>query len=306
MPAEMTMGCEMSDGIRKRKRKELELYELPGNKNIRVQEQLENKREDIVSIPSDSECEDVGNGIPNDEVLELDEVVIKQLLSNSKKSQSFAAIPSELQSLCFITQAWITDYTFFRLPFLSSLDVINLIHESWKIAQDEEKSYLWRTKDSKVYTPESDPISCMSTYGHRFRASEIVTAIYELFFQRQKIRGNRDPTFFDKINSVFICLVALALQHCLKEWKTGERTKVLVDYKYETAAASYYRLRNTWALYDKKVGKLILANIKADLRTRIGRFDKKAEVESSEPCTVVENRSYLDELQQELQMTMEI
>ncbi|KAF8416583.1 hypothetical protein EV426DRAFT_578631 [Tirmania nivea] len=306
MPAEMTIGREISDGIRKRKRKELELYELPGNKNIR------NKREDIVSIPSDSECEDVGNGTPDDEASESDEVVVKQLLSNGKKSRSFAAILSELQSLCFIAQAWITDYTFFRLPFLSSLDVINLIHESWETAQDEKKSYLWRTKEYATLL-KSIHSRIRSYVVHECRRQ--IVKLYKLDYQtkkkvekkvnwllhgdrfvcreeqreRQKMRGNRDPTFFDKINSVFICLVASALQHCLKEWKTSERTKVLIDYKYETAAE-----------------KLILVNIKADLRTRISGFDKKVEVESSEPCAVVENGSYLDELQQKLQMTMEI
>ncbi|KAF8415047.1 hypothetical protein EV426DRAFT_709951 [Tirmania nivea] len=51
------------------------------------------------------------------------------------------------------------------------------------------------------------------------------------------------------------------------------------------------------ALYDEKVEKLVLANIKVDLRMRINGFDKKVEVKLSQPYAVVENRSYLDELQ---------
>ena len=47
-----------------------------------------------------------------------------------------------------------------------------------------------------------------------------------------------------------------------------------------------------------------MANIKADLRTRIGRFDKKAEIESSESCAVVEDDSYVHELQRELKRTI--
>jgi len=47
-----------------------------------------------------------------------------------------------------------------------------------------------------------------------------------------------------------------------------------------------------------------LANIKAHLRKRIGGFDKKAEVESSDPCAVVEDDSYIHELQQELKRTI--
>jgi len=44
--------------------------------------------------------------------------------------------------------------------------------------------------------------------------------------------------------------------------------------------------------------------MKAELQTRIGGFDKKAEVESSDPCAVVEDDSYVNELQQELKRTI--
>ena len=43
-----------------------------------------------------------------------------------------------------------------------------------------------------------------------------------------------------------------------------------------------------------------ITNIKANLRIRIGGFDKKAEVESSKPCAMDVNDSYVHELQQEL------
>jgi len=64
-----------------------------------------------------------------------------------------------------------------------------------------------------------------------------VTVIYECFFQRPKMRGNRDVKFFDNINPVFICLVAAALRHCLKELKGGEQAGEPIDFKYETAAS---------------------------------------------------------------------
>ncbi|RPB18288.1 hypothetical protein L211DRAFT_854268 [Terfezia boudieri ATCC MYA-4762] len=98
--------------------------------------------------------------------------------------------------------------------------------------------------------------------------------------------------------------VAAAIQHCLKELKTGEQATEAVDFKYETAATTFHRLRNTWGLYDEKVRGLILANIKADLRTRIGGFDRKAETEASDPCALVEGESYISELQEELRNTM--
>jgi len=47
-----------------------------------------------------------------------------------------------------------------------------------------------------------------------------------------------------------------------------------------------------------------LANIKADLRTRIGEFDKKVEIESTAVCTIQESKSYEQELQQELSKTI--
>ena len=73
------------------------------------------------------------------------------------------------------------------------------------------------------------------TFGHRFRAIEIVTLIYECYFKRLKMRGRRDVSFFVKINVVFICFVAAAMQHCLKEWKTGREPTETVNFKFETA-----------------------------------------------------------------------
>ena len=50
--------------------------------------------------------------------------------------------------------------------------------------------------------------------------------------------------------------------------------------------------------------RLILANIKADLRTYIGEFNKKVEIESTAGCAIQESESYAQELQQELSKTM--
>ena len=77
------------------------------------------------------------------------------------------------------------------------------------------------------------------TLRHRFPASEIVTVIYECFFQRPKMRGNRDVKFFNNINPVFICLFVAALSHCHKELKGGEQVGEPVDFKYETAASKF-------------------------------------------------------------------
>ena len=70
------------------------------------------------------------------------------------------------------------------------------------------------------------------------------------------------------------------------------------------AVASFFRLQNTWDIHKEKTRKLILANVKADLRTLMGGFDRRAEIESSNPCALVVTGTYEDELQRELEQTM--
>jgi len=60
--------------------------------------------------------------------------------------------------------------------------------------------------------------------------------MYEGYFKRPKMKGNRDVNFFDKINVVFVCLIAATIQHCLKEWRSSKEPTELVEFKYETAA----------------------------------------------------------------------
>ena len=63
-----------------------------------------------------------------------------------RQSRLFIGIDSELQGLCFVAQAWVTEYKYFRNPFLSALNVIHLVNEVWEFAPDREKTYLKRTK----------------------------------------------------------------------------------------------------------------------------------------------------------------
>ncbi|RPB18175.1 hypothetical protein L211DRAFT_854379 [Terfezia boudieri ATCC MYA-4762] len=312
-------GRTTSDGGLTWKRRD-QMNELEGNKCLRFQEPTQEEstrevRKEITEISDSEQEEEERNSADGSD---SDVVEIKGLPNSGRKSRSFAAIPPKLQGLCYVAQNWVMDYTFFKCPFLSALDVINLIDEAWEGAQDQEKSYLRRTKACEQVSKEEvakkvdwllhkDRFVCreeqQETPGHRFRASEIVTVIYESFFWQPKMRGKRDSKFFDNINHIFICLVVAAMQHCLKKLKTGEATEA-VEFKYKTAATTFHRLQNTWGLYDEKVRTLILANIKADLRTRISGFDKKAEMEASDPCAVVEGESYISELQNELKNTM--
>ena len=72
----------------------------------------------------------------------------------------------------------------------------------------------------------------------RFRASEIVTLIFQMFFQYPKMRGNRDGKLFEIMNGTLICLVAGAIRHCLREYLIGDKS--LIEFKYETAASEWY------------------------------------------------------------------
>ena len=104
---------------------------------------------------------DVGNAddqrLRDDEEDESDIMEVKRLQDGGKRTRSFAAIPQKLQGLCFIAQKWVTDYTFFRLSFLSSLDVINLIQEAWEWAQDQERAYPPRTKACEALVSHVQP-----------------------------------------------------------------------------------------------------------------------------------------------------
>ena len=75
----------------------------------------------------------------------------------------------------------------------------------------------------------------MQENARRFRASDIVTLIFQIFFQCLRMRGNWDGKFLEKINRTRICLVAGAIRHCLREYLIGDKT--LSEFKYETAAS---------------------------------------------------------------------
>ena len=78
----------------------------------------------------------------------------------------------------------------------------------------------------------------MPEKARRFRASEIVTLIFQLFFQRPRLRDNRDGKFFEKMNRTLIRLVGGAIRQCPREYLVGD--KILIEFEYETAASEWY------------------------------------------------------------------
>ena len=80
-----------------------------------------------------------------------DVIQVKRLQESGRQTRSFAALPEKLQRLCYVAQTWVADYTLFQQPLLSALDVINLVNDAWRWAQDQEESYLQRTKDCSIF-----------------------------------------------------------------------------------------------------------------------------------------------------------
>ena len=64
---------------------------------------------------------------------------------------------------------------------------------------------------------------------------------------------------------------------------------------------SFYRLSNTWASHNNRVQDLLLPSIKAELSCKIGGTDQHREVETTEACPIVEDESYILELEQVVQ-----
>ncbi|RPB19933.1 hypothetical protein L211DRAFT_852803 [Terfezia boudieri ATCC MYA-4762] len=115
------------------------------------------------------------------------------------------------------------------------------------------------------------------------------------------MKGNRDPSFLDRINGVFICFVALAMRHSLKAWRTGDCNPVIQEFKYETAWCTYERLMNTWEIHPKAIQDLIVNNIKADLVRRIAAQVRLVEVELVNAPQVEDEGRYEAELRKELE-----
>ena len=64
---------------------------------------------------------------------------------------------------------------------------------------------------------------------------------------------------------------------------------------------SYYRLRNTWKMYDERIQQLLIANIKAQLACLIGDTQKRQEIEATVPCVIEDGDEYANELQKEFE-----
>ena len=61
--------------------------------------------------------------------------------------------------------------------------------------------------------------------------------IFLIDFSTPRRRGAQDETFFEKLNSTFISVIAPCIRHTLKQWSTGEYVppSKSEEFKWETA-----------------------------------------------------------------------
>jgi len=71
---------------------------------------------------------------------------MKSLQCVRNKTRSFTSIPDKVQCLGYVAKEWVSDYTLLHNPFLSSLEILNLIKEAWERAEDVQMNYQERTK----------------------------------------------------------------------------------------------------------------------------------------------------------------
>ena len=76
-----------------------------------------------------------------------------------------------------------------------------------------------------------------------------------------------------------------------------------VSWSKSNVPDSFYRLSNTWASHENRVQDILLASIKAELLLLIGGTEQRREVESKEACPIVEDKTYILELEWEVQST---
>ncbi|KAF8415964.1 hypothetical protein BGX38DRAFT_1314649 [Terfezia claveryi] len=140
------------------------------------------------------------------------------------------------------------------------------------------------------------------THQKHFRGSEITEIIFRKYFSTLKQRGNCDESFFDAINEVCICLVTSAMRHCLKAWMTGVYVEPpsATKFKYDSTVTMYQRFLATWNAHPRRVRMLLLAAIKADIRTRMAAAQQKGCLESDQPLEVGDTSAFEAELMQEL------
>ena len=158
-----------------KKRKSPELYELPSNKSIRIQDAIKVESPPLGPIGSNKtkgSVQDKENGDPEPEdpedpgdpeeidctaevsetsVSDEDEVmVVKSPKTGKKKTRSVSGVVDALQGHCAIAKIWFTDFTLFSNPFLNAAEINILVHQAWRHAEDKQKLWAERPKEASA------------------------------------------------------------------------------------------------------------------------------------------------------------
>ncbi|KAF8442599.1 hypothetical protein BGX38DRAFT_1272203 [Terfezia claveryi] len=224
------------------------------------------------------------------------------------KSRSFFTIPEQYKELTSRAASHVRDYTLFGNPMLNAEEIQQLLSVSWIKAQQETGQVLNRMKLANTIIVElfglnklsqgeiatqvnyllvQDRFICREdgreTHQRHFRATEIREIIFRKYFVTIKMRGNFDATFFDSINEVV--------------YVEPPKTEV---FKYDTTVTTYKRFLATWNAHPSNVRTLLLAAIKADIRTRLATLLQKGSLESDQPLKIGDTSAFEAELTQEL------
>ena len=116
-----------------------------------------------------------------------DVLMVKKPLSAGPKSRSFSTIPSELQLICQQAQRYVSEYTLFTNPFLSSVDILHLLVDSWNAGQDAEQSWHSRTKECDVLVCPPLDVLCRITDEVKLKSTHSRERSYVVFQCRQRI-----------------------------------------------------------------------------------------------------------------------
>jgi len=137
-----------------------ELRELDGSRNIRVQGPtrkdkvapamlIESARTNLIErIQEHVEDEDDNKTDGDEEEEALDVEIVEKPRNSAIRSRSFGGVAPNVQALVYAAQMYVSEYTLFTNPFLSSTDVLHLLREAWNFAQDQETRYEEASKES--------------------------------------------------------------------------------------------------------------------------------------------------------------
>ena len=113
--------------------------------------------------------------------------------------------------------------------------------------------------------------------------------------------------------------MAGAIRHYLREYLIGDKVSLSsgmrqqqgsgisdVSWSKSNVPDLFYRFRNTWTSHEYRVEDILLASIKAELTLLIGGTEQCQEVESTEVCPIIEDKTYTLQLEWEVQSTKAI